>query len=198
MSLASIALWGEAWRWLATGLGPQPIATLFIAFCVTAATAALLALLRVLFAAPLMGSIFIALICPLVEELTCHIFLVGAVMTMFWPCAAPQTTVVCGLLFGLMHIPTAVQEGDPLRVADGLILGFFNTIACMVYLRLFLKDAPIERWLVAYGALVLAHAVYNLLALFFKAFPMLSLALRVGGFIFTVAAWFAWMPKLIR
>ncbi len=151
----------NAWRWLSSGLGPSPALTIFIAFVVVAATGVLLALVRVLFAAPILRSLYVILVCPVIEELTCRIFLVGCVMTVVWPCAAPQTTILCGILFGLMHVPTAIHEADPLRVVDGLVIGFFNTIACLVYLRVLLQNAGLEGYALAFLCLVFAHAVYN-------------------------------------
>lgn len=185
-------------NWLLSGLGPTPLLTVFVVFVVVVGTAAFLAMLRYLCLGPILEPIYLVLLAPLVEELTCRIFLVGCVMTVLWACAAPQTTVLCGVMFGLMHVFTALELHDWLRVVDGLVMGFFNTIACLVYLRLFLpvSDVGLEGWLIAYGALVLVHAVYNFLTVFFKAFPLLRVALRVGGVLFAIAAWFAWMPRL--
>jgi len=196
LPIASITFWS----WLLRGLRPPDI--IWLAFFVVVATAGLLYLLGELFRVTriprlLYDFVFVILLAPLIEELTCRIFLVGVIMMVFWPCAAPQTTVLCGILFGLMHIPTAVYQADPLRVLDGLIIGFFNTIACLVYLRVFLLGQGIELWFIVYGALVLPHVGYNALACFCRLAPFLRLGLRVGGVLFAVGAWIAWMPRLV-
>ena len=181
------------WEWLLSGLGPWPYRTLFAVVVVTLVCGLAAALLRLL-PVPFWDWIYYVVVAPVIEELICHLALVGWLMTLVWPCAAPQTTLLCGVTFGLMHIP-----GGLLRLIDGLILGFFNTIACLVYVRLLIPQMHAPQWVLwiaAYGALVLAHAVYNFLAQFFKPFPILPWALRAGGALFAIAAVCVWLPRL--
>lgn len=198
-SIAMLPLWANVWGWLSSGLHPPPLLLVFVTFVICAATGIFLNLVGLL---PVPEFVLRVLVYPFVEELTCRVLLVGALMTVLRPSAAPQTTVLCGTLFGLMHVITALKTGDPLRVLDGLIVGYFNTIACLVYLRIFAAEmlhqplSELTPWLAAYGSLVLAHVVYNLLAVLFKRFQLLRRALIFGGALFSVAAWMVFMPRL--
>jgi hypothetical protein len=185
----------QLWAWLLNGLGPYPYVTLFAVLVIT-----LICGIIVAFLATYMGTVrwtewlYYVVVAPVVEELICHQLLVGWLMTFYWPCAAPQTTVLCGVTFGLMHLP-----GGLLRLLDGLILGFFNTIACLVYVRCFfqtMQDETIARWIVSLLALIVAHAVYNLLTLLVRSMPIMAVVLRIMGIVLCIGAWGAWMPRL--
>ena len=183
----------EFLSWLGSGLNPSLPFAAGIAFLVIAGTAAFLAMLRQL----LPEVVHDLVAAPLIEELTCRIFLVGCVMTIHWPCAAPQTVILCGALFALGHAPTAIATGDLLRVLDGLIVGVLSTIVCLVLVRLFMSTGSQEEWIAAYLALAFMHAGYNFWALVLRGSPIFAIALRAGGVLLTIATWFAWMPRLV-
>jgi len=198
-------LLSQFWSWLISGLYPPPMLLIFISFVIIAATAIFLNLIDLLPSLiPIIRSVIRVLLYPIVEELTCRIFLVGCIMTVLRPCAAPQTTVLCGTIFGLMHIITAIKSipPDPLRVVDGLIVGYFNTIVCLVCLRYYIINimhttlADLLAWVVVYFALLFFHIVYNLLVEISKLIPIFRIGIVIFGIIFTIAAWFAFMPML--
>ncbi|UCF15912.1 MAG: hypothetical protein JSW59_00335 [Phycisphaerales bacterium] len=189
-------------QWLLIGLGPWPIKTAWSVVLISCICGFIVSLIG-----RAVGEwLRYVIVAPLLEELICHLFLIGWLMTFFWFCAAPQTTIWCAIWFAIMHIPffewsklADIFAWIP-RFFDGLIIGFSNAVACLVYVRLFspnMSGPSWMSWLVAYGALVLVHAAYNFLAQFSKSSLLLLLALRVGGALFAIAIWYAWMPYLL-
>jgi hypothetical protein len=80
-----------------------------------------------------------------------------------------------------------------MRALDGVIVGVINSVACLVYLRLFFPARVPEHWLIAYGALVVLHSAYNALT-----FSAISGLVRLCGLLLAIGAWLMWMPHLMH
>ncbi len=134
----------------------------------------------------------IVVILPVVEEILFRLILVWWLMTLTFHWPAPKTVLYSAVIFTICHLPVVIRTLDPLRFLDALIIGVFNGIACVVYLRLWGLGRSQEGVLVAYLCLVVIHAAYNLATLI----PGLRGLARIAGAVLALGAWIAYMPSL--